>query len=93
MSKKLYAVVAILVLATLVFSACAPKATEVPAAKIKVCQVTDTGGIDDKSFNATAWKGVTMPRHTWASKANTWNPKKSLITKRTSTPSLKKNAT
>jgi basic membrane protein A len=24
-----------------------------------VCQVTDTGGIDDKSFNATAWKGVT----------------------------------
>jgi len=54
----LYAVVAILVLATLVFSACAPKATEVPAAKIKICQVTDTGGIDDKSFNATAWKGV-----------------------------------
>lgn len=42
-------------------------ATEVPAAtvaptaevaKIKVCQVTDTGGIDDKSFNTTAWKGV-----------------------------------
>jgi basic membrane protein A len=25
----------------------------------KACQVTDTGGIDDKSFNATAWKGVT----------------------------------
>ncbi|GAB4404320.1 MAG: hypothetical protein Kow00123_16080 [Anaerolineales bacterium] len=24
----------------------------------KVGQVTDTGGIDDKSFNATAWKGV-----------------------------------
>jgi basic membrane lipoprotein Med (substrate-binding protein (PBP1-ABC) superfamily)/ABC-type amino acid transport substrate-binding protein len=23
------------------------------------CQVTDTGGIDDKSFNASAWKGVT----------------------------------
>jgi basic membrane protein A len=28
-------------------------------ANVKVCQVTDTGGIDDKSFNATAWKGVT----------------------------------
>jgi basic membrane protein A len=27
-----------------------------PAAK--VCQVTDVGGIDDKTFNATAWKGV-----------------------------------
>ena len=26
---------------------------------IKACQVTDTGGIDDKSFNQTAWKGVT----------------------------------
>ena len=22
------------------------------------CQVTDVGGIDDKSFNATAWKGM-----------------------------------
>ncbi len=27
-------------------------------AAFKACQVTDTGGIDDKSFNATAWKGV-----------------------------------
>jgi len=26
---------------------------------ILACQVTDTGGIDDKSFNQTAWKGVT----------------------------------
>ena len=25
---------------------------------IKACQVTDTGGIDDKSFNQTAWKGI-----------------------------------
>jgi basic membrane protein A len=33
-------------------------ATQPPAANIKVCEVTDTGGIDDKSFNATAWKGV-----------------------------------
>ena len=23
-----------------------------------VCQVTDVGGIDDKSFNATAWVGA-----------------------------------
>ena len=29
-----------------------------PEAKFKACEVTDTGGIDDKSFNATAWKGV-----------------------------------
>jgi len=33
-----------------------PTATEAP--KVKACQVTDTGGIDDKSFNQTAWKGV-----------------------------------
>jgi glucose/mannose transport system substrate-binding protein len=33
-------------------------ATQPPAAAFKACQVTDTGGIDDKSFNATAWKGV-----------------------------------
>ncbi|MHC1770451.1 MAG: BMP family protein [Flexilinea sp.] len=25
---------------------------------IKICQVTDTGGVDDKSFNETAWNGV-----------------------------------
>ncbi|HSQ27544.1 MAG TPA: BMP family ABC transporter substrate-binding protein, partial [Anaerolineales bacterium] len=40
-----------------------PVPTEVPVEEVKVefkaCQVTDTGGIDDKSFNATAWKGVT----------------------------------
>jgi basic membrane protein A len=41
------------------------KPTEAPAEPAEpatpaflACQVTDTGGIDDKSFNATAWKGV-----------------------------------
>ena len=29
-----------------------------PAAASTACQVTDTGGIDDNSFNQTAWKGV-----------------------------------
>lgn len=28
------------------------------ATAFTVCQVTDTGGIDDNSFNQTAWKGV-----------------------------------
>lgn len=28
-------------------------------AEFKACQVSDTGGIDDKSFNETAYKGVT----------------------------------
>jgi len=30
----------------------------VAAPALKVGEVTDTGGIDDKTFNATAWKGV-----------------------------------
>ncbi len=29
-----------------------------PAVAFTACQVTDTGGIDDNSFNQTAWKGV-----------------------------------
>jgi basic membrane protein A len=29
-----------------------------PAAAFTACQVTDTGGIDDNSFNQTAWQGV-----------------------------------
>ncbi len=61
MSKKVSMLVVILVLASMVLAACqqTPAATEEPAApKIKACQVTDTGGIDDKSFNATAWLGM-----------------------------------
>ena len=96
MYKKLYSLLAFILVASMLLSACggaatqapatqapaaatqapaateapvattAPAATEAPAAatqapaaaKIKVCEVTDTGGIDDKSFNATAWKGV-----------------------------------
>ncbi|HCR71561.1 MAG TPA: BMP family ABC transporter substrate-binding protein [Anaerolineae bacterium] len=33
-------------------------ATEAPADAVSVGQVTDLGGIDDKSFNAGAWAGV-----------------------------------
>jgi len=67
MQKKLFAVMSLLIIAAFVLVACAPEATPAPeepvveepaAPSIKVCQVTDTGGIDDKSFNATAWKGV-----------------------------------
>lgn len=32
--------------------------TIVPATAFSACEVTDTGGVDDKSFNQTAWKGV-----------------------------------
>ena len=33
-------------------------ATPVAAGTIRVGQITDVGGIDDKSFNATAWRGI-----------------------------------
>ena len=36
-----------------------PTATQPPAKVVKVGEVTDLGGIDDKSFNALGWKGVT----------------------------------
>ena len=41
----------------------APTPTTAPAAPVakgKVCEVTDTGGVDDKSFNQTAWLGAQM---------------------------------
>ena len=40
----------ILVPLTLAFAA--------PASAFTACQITDTGGIDDNSFNQTAWRGV-----------------------------------
>jgi basic membrane protein A and related proteins len=57
MFKKVSMLLAIVLIASLVLSACTPAAPK--ATGKKVCQVTDTGGIDDKSFNATAWKGAT----------------------------------
>ncbi|THF72114.1 MAG: BMP family ABC transporter substrate-binding protein, partial [Sulfitobacter sp. SK025] len=33
-------------------------ASATAASAFTACQVTDTGGIDDNSFNQTAWKGV-----------------------------------
>jgi basic membrane protein A and related proteins len=104
MSKKIYSLLAVLLVASLILAACAPAATpeptpvpeqptpvpaqpteppaeptappaepteppaepteppaeptEPPAAAFKACQVTDTGGVDDASFNETAWAGV-----------------------------------
>jgi basic membrane protein A len=84
MSKKLFTVLSLVIVAVFLFSACTPKATEVPAPVVeepeveepeveepeveeteapiglgfKACEVTDTGGIDDKSFNATGWLGL-----------------------------------
>ena len=61
MNNKRYFVLALVMIASMVLTACGGAATEAPAAAtpaFKVGQVTDLGGIDDKSFNATAYKGV-----------------------------------
>ena len=56
MRKWLIATVGLMVLATLL-AACVPKPT--PEA-FKAGMVTDVGGIDDKSFNATSWHGMEL---------------------------------
>ena len=52
--KKMHVVITLLVLASLALSACGGAASST----FKVAEVTDTGGIDDKSFNAGAYQGI-----------------------------------
>jgi len=69
MKRFFWVVIALLIVSSLVLSACGgtteepPVVVEDPVVEDEgvklVCQVTDIGGIDDKSFNATAWKGMT----------------------------------
>ena len=35
-----------------------PDTTMAPSAGYKACEVTDTGGVDDRSFNQSAWEGA-----------------------------------
>ncbi len=65
--KKLSLLLAFLVITGLLLGACGGQVEEtavvvqedpVEEKAFVACQVTDVGGIDDKSFNATAWKGV-----------------------------------
>ena len=53
MSKKLYIVLVMFLVVAMVLSGCKKSSKE-----FKVGFVTDTGGIDDKSFNTTQWAGV-----------------------------------
>jgi basic membrane protein A len=56
MSKKIYSLMAILMIASLILVACGTE--EVESVDFKACEVTDVGGVDDKSFNQLAWQGV-----------------------------------
>jgi len=51
--------VALVAAGALVLSACG---SDDDAADFKACQITDTGGIDDKSFNETVWNGFLRAR-------------------------------
>ena len=55
--KKLNILMSLFVVLSLALSACTPKPTAAPVV-FKAGMVTDLGGIDDKSFNATAYAGV-----------------------------------
>ncbi|RLC98101.1 MAG: hypothetical protein DRI65_18595, partial [Chloroflexota bacterium] len=63
--KKLSVLLVFLLITGVLLGACAPKEEPVVVDEpvevedvFSACQVTDVGGIDDKSFNATAWKGM-----------------------------------
>ncbi len=56
--KKISILLGLFIIASMALIACAPRAAA-PADKAGlICQVTDVGGIDDKSFNALAWAGM-----------------------------------
>lgn len=57
MLRKLWVLLSLVLIASMVLVGCGGggAATE---EKFKVGMITDAGGIDDKSFNATSWKGV-----------------------------------
>jgi len=63
-SKRFFWVfLALLLVSSMVLGACGGKETEEPVVveeepTFLACQVTDMGGIDDQSFNQTAWKGI-----------------------------------
>jgi len=52
--KKLSLVLAVLMIASVLLSACGGGTSS----KLKIGLVTDTGGVNDKSFNQSAWAGV-----------------------------------
>lgn len=64
--KKFSMVMVLVLLVSMILSACAGGGTT----KLKVGLVTDTGGVNDKSFNQSAWAGVTKAAEEFGWEAN-----------------------
>ena len=60
MSKKLFILMGVLLMATLILAACGGGASDDCASEDVLCigLVTDVGEVDDKSFNQSAWEGA-----------------------------------
>jgi basic membrane protein A len=60
MSKKLFTLMAVVILATMILTACGGAAADDCASEDVLCigLVTDVGEVDDKSFNQSAWEGA-----------------------------------
>ena len=78
MNKKWSLFLAVVMIASLILSACGGEATEADCAEAEVLcvgLVTDVGEIDDKSFNQSAWEGVQQAREILAPLSTMSRPK------------------
>jgi basic membrane protein A len=58
MRNRIFVVLTLMLLLSVVLSACATGGGSTSGQKLKVGLVTDVGGVNDKSFNQSAWAGV-----------------------------------
>ena len=56
MRNRIFVVLSLVLVASMLLTACAT--TGGGGKKLKVGMVTDVGGVNDKSFNQSAWAGV-----------------------------------
>jgi basic membrane protein A len=58
MRNRTFVILTVLLVLSMVLVACQPAAGPAASKKLKVGLVTDVGGVNDKSFNQSAWAGV-----------------------------------
>lgn len=58
MRSRIFLIVALIVAIALIATACTQPTAPSTGGKLKIGLVTDTGGVNDKSFNQSAWAGV-----------------------------------